>query len=209
MNALKYPIIGSDIIIAGMFLFGWIWPRSLSVETIWGLQTLFILEFFTIHSAGVMSPMILGPGRPITRILGIILLSSVFTVFVGVFSYARGSIWPLLAFWGLTGRRIVSVLIGRYRTETSRTAVLEDWTVSAGCYVVCVVLTLFIPLPRLGVSPQFVERITEPGSGGIWVEQPYRLFCAGFLYFTALGIWDTFRPEWLLAPFRRVKKSPS
>jgi len=58
-----------------------------------------------------------------------------------------------------------------------------------GAYVGFAFLTTVIPLPVLGITAEVIaaQGFTE---SGIWIEQPYRVIAFGFLYFSALGLYE-------------------
>ena len=56
------------------------------------------------------------------------------------------------------------------------------WAASGFTYIIGAVLTALLPLPRLGISPEFVASMHLSGSG-VWVEQPYTVLAFGAIYF--------------------------
>jgi hypothetical protein len=53
-------------------------------------------------------------------------------------------------------------------------------------YVLGVFVTVILPLPRLGITPEVVAQLGIPGSG-LWVERPHTVIAFGLLYFGALA----------------------
>jgi hypothetical protein len=138
---------------------------------------------------------------------GLLALGGFYTLFVGAFSLAFKSWWPLVSFWGLTMNRTLGVLIGQVPSGEERDFVQRTWAVSALCYLVFTFATIALPLPRLGITPEVVVQQRLPGSG-LWVEQPHRVIAFGFLYFTVVGFSELGRHRWMTTvPGRKGPKA--
>ena len=54
-------------------------------------------------------------------------------------------------------------------------------------YLALAMLTIFVPLPRLGIV------FSIDSFQGDWAREPYRALAFGFLYFLVLGIYELFK----------------
>jgi hypothetical protein len=60
------------------------------------------------------------------------------------------------------------------------------WGASAAAYVIGAIATVLLPLPALGITPDFVSSMHLSGSGE-WIERPYTVLAFGTLYFGVLA----------------------
>jgi hypothetical protein len=187
-----------DFGLSAVFLGTWIAPRLLGVDRIGHLLLLMLLEFIVVHSAGFMGVAALtdNPKRP--RAKAILGLGAFYTLFVGGFALGFRTWWPLVAFWGLTLNRLLSAIVGPPPRGEAERIVRAGWAVGAMAYLGAVFLTTPLPVPRLGVTKAVVAAAHLPGSG-LWIDEPYRVLAAGFLYFLAIGISELYEHRWIPA----------
>lgn len=187
-----------DLGLSLVFLATWIAPRAVGVERIGHLALVMLLEFIVVHSAGFMGVAALAPDPRWSRTKTILGLGLFYTVFVGGFALGFNTWWPLAAFWGLTLNRLLSVIVGPPPRDEARRIVRAGWAVGAMAYMGAVFLTTPFPVPRLGVTRDVVAQAHLPGSG-LWIDEPYRVLAAGFLYFLTIGISELYDHRWVSA----------
>lgn len=177
-----------DAALAGLFLITWIAPTLVEERMVRYLLLLILLEFIVIHSAAFMGVAATSVERGPRRILAIVGLGLFYSIFAGAFSVAFSDPWPLVAFWGLTLNRLLRALLTARFTEEEQTEMSREWGVSVMAYVGFIFLTVLLPLPRLGLTAEFISTQNLPG-GGLWIEQPQRAIAFGMLYFGAMTMY--------------------
>lgn len=140
-----------------------------------------------------------GPARKTAAILG---LAAFYSVFAGGFALAFSSMWPLLAFWGLTLNRLLRVLLGGGFSSEEKELMKREWATSSALYLFLTLSTLIIPLPSFGITTEVIAAQNLPGSG-VWIEQPQRVIALGFLYFSSLAAMSLLTVKWVPVPSSR------
>jgi len=187
-----------DLALAALFLVAWVAPATFRTGTITYLMLLMLLEFIIVHSSAFMGKVMLGDLERARKALALVGIGGFYTLFVGGFALAFKTWWPLWSFWGLTVNRLLGVLVGQAPEGERRELLQKNWAVSALCYLGLCFVTVFLPLPRLGITREVVSLESLPGSG-LWVDQPHRVVAFGFLYFAAVGISELFGHAWMPA----------
>ena len=196
-----------DLALAAGYAVAWIAPRALSPGVMRILLVSLLLEFIVLHSAAFMGNVAFAPGpRPaaMRRVLG---LGVFYTLFVGGFALAFHAAWPLVSFWALTLNRATVVLIGRAPDGAQRRVVSATWGATAMCYLFGVMLTVVLPIPRLGCTPDVVSAMRLPGHG-LWVAQPWRAMAFGALYFAAVAAFELFAAPRIAASAATAESAP-
>lgn len=174
-----------DAAMAATFLWTWAFPRSWGGGTsVRRLMLLMLLEFLVIHSAGIMGRVLYGPRSAAARAFAVIGLGVFYSIFAGAFAAAFETWWPLFAFWGLVLNRLAGVLVGDAPQGEERARVERGWAIGAFFYVAGVFVTLFLPLPALGITDAVIAAQHLPGKGA-WIAEPWRVIAFGALYFGA------------------------
>jgi hypothetical protein len=184
-----------DLVLGLVFLLAWLTPDRFDEGMLGFLVMTMLLEFIIVHSSAIMGSVVVSeqPGREkATRLLG---LGALYSLFAGGFSLSFKSWWPLATFWGLTLNRLLSVLLGQAPTGEARAFVQRGWAAGAVFYLLFAFVTVFLPIPRLGITPEVVRAAGLPG-GGLWVDEPWRVAAFGFLYFTAVGVSELRGHRW-------------
>jgi hypothetical protein len=180
-----------DFGLAALYLGAWIAPDPARPTLVGRLMLAMLLEFIVVHSAAFMGTAALAPGSAPARAGRIAGIGLFYTLFVGGFSLAFHQIWPLWSFWALIVNRMLSVLLRQPAAGEEQQFLKSQWAAGAAFYLVAVMLTTVLPLPRLGVTPHAVAAMHLGGSG-LWVDQPWRVLAAGTLYFTATAVSELF-----------------
>ncbi len=176
-----------DAITSGLFLFAWIAPGTLGPEYVSGLMLMMLIEFIVMHSSGIYAFLSSEddiPRAQRVRVLGIV--SAVYLLFVLAFSLAFESFWPVLAFGWLLASRFWRLLL-RPESDAEIQRMFVAWIVSGLTYVVFATATAKLPLPALGVTPEFVASMHLNGSG-VWFDRPYTVLAFGAVYFAAQAL---------------------
>jgi hypothetical protein len=187
-----YAIVPT-FLIATTFLLAWVAPWLFSDSTLYHFSDVLVMEFFVIHMSAFTMP-IMAVGKTslgkVVRVILLVGLAAFYTWFLCRIPYFARSWWPLIAFWALMARRLWAAYLTTAEAF-KKTAVGVEWAVSGAAYVIIGLSTAFIlPVPRFGISEAVAGRIAKFGAGGVWIEQPHRMFCMGFLYFSALILWE-------------------
>lgn len=185
---------------AGLFVTAWWWPRTLD-DGRWvkfGVGVL-VLEFIIIHSGGFFNSTLVqqaGGARPL-KLLGLTALYTGFGVAIAL-SFRSWSIFGAFAFV-MTGR-LWSVIGGQ--TEMDRAISQRRVLASVLLYLLLTFATLFLPVPRGGISEPLLNEVWPTRKGGAWERQPERALAMGAAYFLVLGIVELRPPRKLRPPFR-------
>jgi hypothetical protein len=198
-TALALP----DAVSAGAFLLLWIAPFALGPDGVRNALLLMLVEFVLVHASGMLGGFLAthtgGRRRQLLAVLGFGLF---YAVFVAAFAFIFQAWWPVLALLWLLGAklgRLFSVL----HSEQAHAQRIADWGLQALVYILGVFATLFLPLPRLGLSADIQPQLGLPGSG-IWVDEPHRVIAFGALYFGLLA-WSKWK-DWSV-PAQAAKSS--
>jgi hypothetical protein len=175
-----------DFALAAVCLGTWIAPAWLGPQRIGGLMLLMLVEFVVIHSAAFMGMVLWSDAPTRTRIVRVLGLGGFYSMFVAAFALGFHTWWPLAGFWILVLNRLLGALVGQAPSGAEREFVRRGWGAGAALYLLAVAVTTIAPVPRLGISAEVVRAADLPGSG-LWIDEPYRVIAAAFLYFALLG----------------------
>ena len=170
-----------DLALGGTFLITWFRPLAFGDSMLPYAMLTMLLEFFVIHSAAFMGLALWGPAPAWKKTLWVIGLAAMYSTFLLAFGFAAGQWWPMWAFWGLTANRLTHALFHRGPTRVSP-HMSAEWGLSVLWYLVWVFATVFLPLPRFGITEEVAAAAGLPGEG-LWVDQPHRFVIAGAGYF--------------------------
>jgi hypothetical protein len=185
-----------DFAIAGACLATWVAPTRIGTPRIGDLLLLMLIEFIVVHSAAFMGNAAYADAPRTTRAKRVLGLGVFYTLFVVGFAAGFKTWWPLIGFWALTLNRLLGALVGQAPSGTERQLIQRGWGVGALFYLLAVMITAFAPVPAFGIDAAAIQAANLPSSG-LWVEQPYRVVAAAFLYFTARGLSELAGHRWV------------
>jgi hypothetical protein len=185
-----------DFGLAAVAVLTWMDPTILGTEYVGRLFTLMLLEFIVMHSAAWMGTVAFADQARGQRALKVLGLGAFYSLFAGGFALAAKAWWPLISFWGLTANRLLAILTGATAEGHERAQIQHGWAASALLYLVGIPVTLFLPLPALGIEPGMAGAIVE-GSSGAWVDAPHRVIVFAAFYFFGMGVYTarSWRPK--------------
>lgn len=180
---------GPDLAIAGVFLVTWIRPDTFGPLAVKHLVLVMLLEFIVVHSSGFMGVVTLSAGSRGKRLLILLGFALFYSLFTGAFSLAFHTSWPFVSFWVLTANRMLSIVVSPAEDLKAANVVMAGWALTVMAYLGCCFLTVFVPLPRLGITSEVVTRQAFSGSG-LWIDQPHTAIAFGTFYFLVVGLGE-------------------
>jgi hypothetical protein len=198
MGLGRFVSAAPDLALGCTFLLTWIAPQLLGAGQATYAAQLMTLEFVVVHSAVIVGHMGMRSRSRVVNGAWILGLSALYSTIAILIGRASNDLWPLYSFWGLTANRLMT-LVGSSGMDERRAARLGTrWVLSVGLYIAWVFLTIFLPIPALGIDPSMVP--DNPRVRGLWVEQPQRVLVAGAGYFFSQAYFDLRPPQWLTNP---------
>ena len=170
-----------DTITAGVYLTAWVDPSIVGPATIKNLMLTMLIEFFVVHSSGFYAG-IASSNLGRLRVLLFGGLGAFYAVFILAFAKVFESSWPIFAFGWLFVCRFFHLWMRPAQTARDAESQIGLWAASVATYVLGGIATVMLPLPSLGITPEFVASMQLPGSGE-WVARPYTVLAFGTLYF--------------------------
>lgn len=176
-----------DAVTAAFFLTLWIAPLTLGRHAVRTALLIMLVEFMLVHASAFLGAAAFAEGVTRLRKLAVLAGFGVFyLIFIAVWSWMFGQWWPFLAFgWLLLGKMAVAVDPGASDLDR-RHRMQSGWAIATMAYLAGAFVTVFVPLPRLGITPAVVARLDLPG-GGLWVDRPHTVVAFGALYFGLLA----------------------
>lgn len=183
-----------DFVLSAAFFTAWVAPQRLPERFVAWCVLVVLLEFFVVHSAGFTGFVMTSREAPQRKLIGMLLLGGFYTLMVGGFALSMKSWWLLWSFWALMINRMMSGLFAR-GSDGERMAVMATWAAGVFCYILSVTITVMLPLPALGITP---EVVAAQGFeiGGLWTSEPHRAVACGAMYFGLIGVAELFLPRW-------------
>jgi hypothetical protein len=172
-----------DAITAGVFLTAWADPSIGGPEMVKNLMLTMLIEFIVVHSSGFYAGIAALDKIGTYKRLGLLAGLGVFyMMFILAFAYAFDSTWPIFAFGWLFLCRFFHLWMRPALAARETESQMGLWAVSVATYVIGAMATTVLPLPALGITPEFIAAMHMPGSGE-WVQRPYTVLAFGTLYF--------------------------
>lgn len=180
-------------VMMGVFLIAWIDPAYFGTAYVKNLMLVMLFEFIVMHSS-IMSGAVLGASdrAPWLRALILLGLSAFYGGFVLAFAHAFRSWWPLWVFAYLFVCRFLYLAVpGDFERKLARASGI--WVVSAMAYLGGAFFTTFVPLPRLGITPEVVAAMDfGDRMSGEWIDKPWIVLAFGAIYFAAQALAQYF-----------------
>ncbi|MDX1376638.1 MAG: hypothetical protein R3357_13810 [Burkholderiales bacterium] len=178
-----------DAAAAAIFLWCWIAPTAWRPQLVGLLVLAFLIEFVVVQAGPFIGTVVYADKMGLDRrrrMRTATALGVTYLVFAGLAAASFDAWFPLLIFVWLFGVKVFTAVCGRDRAATGREREMTVWILSVSYYFLAVFLTMFVPVPMLG--------ITEDGAVyGLrgqyeWANFPYEAIAAGFFYFFALAL---------------------
>lgn len=185
-----------DAVSAGFFLSLWITPLYFDQRAVASGMLIMLVEFILLHASVFLGTTAFAPGKSRSeKLKGILGFGAFYLVFIAGWSLAFQAWWPFLAFgWLLLAKLSAAMQPGQAPFERLH-RMQSGWALGAMAYLAGVFLTVFIPVPRFGITGSVVSQLDLPGSG-LWVSKPQTVIAFGVFYFgfLALAKWR----DWLM-----------
>lgn len=182
-----------DAITASVFLVLWVAPFAFGESGVRNGILLMLVEFVLIHATAMMGATIESREGHAAKLRVLIGFGLLYALFIGAFAFAFREWWPVYAFGWLLLAKLMR-LFGSADSDEARWQRHSDWALTCMLYLGGVFATLFLPLPRLGITREIQPQLGIEGSGE-WVSNPHIVIAFGALYFGALAWarWRDFR----------------
>jgi len=175
-----------------------VWRDPMAVENgRWvGLGTgVFILEFVLLHAGvllGTIGASTDGMGGKLATMAGLTLF---YGLFAGALSLAFKSRMLLESFLWMIGGRFAALAIGVSQDETN--LITSHAVVGSVLYFGLVLASVFLPIPRWGLTREVALATRTPGATGTWADEPHRAIGAAPSYFCLLGAIELLVMTWI------------
>jgi ribose/xylose/arabinose/galactoside ABC-type transport system permease subunit len=180
-----------DFGLAGFFAISWVAPYSFGSHILKRLELIMLMEFFILHSSAFLGAAMTMPRLRSTRILAVVGLGMVYTMFVGSIALSFGTWWPLVSFWMLLVNRMMAIVLGSRPATGDFGFIVLGWALGSACYLGYAFLTVTASIPRLGVTAAVQAAQPIPG-GGVWADQPWRVIAFGTFYYATMAMAKLF-----------------
>jgi hypothetical protein len=187
--ARRIAAAAPDLALAGVYLWCWIEPLAWRKTLVADLMLVMLVEFLVVHSGPFLGVLVMGDDSSVsraTRLKMLLGLGAVYLLFAGGMSAAFETWGPVLVFVWLIGAKLYAILLGRAPDGAEQTRQMALWALSVLFYLGAVFATLFLPVPKFGVT-RHGHYYGVPGEGE-WVSHPNTVIAAGLLYFGALAL---------------------
>jgi hypothetical protein len=176
-----------DSVAAGFFLILWVAPGLLGPKSLNTGLLIMLVEFVLIHASGMTGGIMLSPKlAPMQKLKVLLGFAAFYLIFILTFCFAFKAWWPLAAFAVLLLGK-ASLAFDRELPNAERQHRMSSgWALSCGAYLGGVFLTLFLPVPRLGLTSAVVAEAGLTGSGH-WIDHPQTVVAFGVIYFGFLA----------------------
>jgi hypothetical protein len=182
-----------DCVTSVVYLQAWWSPDLLGPQTVKNLMLTMLIEVFVVLAAGIYGGIAARSEESIQRrLVSFVALTAVLLLFVAGFSRAFGdSWWPVYVFFWLFASRCLLLWMHprQPRDNAYRSSML--CLGSLGAYALGVTVTAYLPLPELGLTPDFVASMQLSGQG-TWIKYPQTVLAFGLIYFAMIA-WLKFK----------------
>ena len=173
-----------DCLTAATYLVAWIAPTLFAPERFRNLLAAIMVEFLVLHASALYGFGIAKREDRLARrawILGG--LTVIYLIPITLMAVQLKTDGPILTFFWLFTSRFAFILIHpeSAAAETRRTVTL--WVVSLLAFFVGTIAVNKIPLPALGLTPQFVASLSMSGHPNPKAQPPQITIAFGVLYF--------------------------
>ena len=183
-----------DAALAAVYVYAWRSPSSFGLAHTRGLILLMAMEFIVVHASPFLGRVVLSERPRGQRLLYVLALAALYSVFVGGFALAFKTWWPLGSFWGLVCNRLLILLPGQAPAGGELDLLQRGWAAAIGFFTLALFLSL-IPFPPLGVTHAVRAALHLPG--GVWGECPQNALAAGAAYFGLTALSELFQHRWI------------
>lgn len=181
-----------DTLTALFFATVWIAPMTFGASSVRNGMLIMLVEFILVHASGFIGAHLLGPRIGMRdRILFVLGFGVFYLLFIAAWAWSFRQWWPFFAFGWLLVGKFMMAMDARLPTDERRLRMQSDWAVGVMAYLGGVFATIFLPIPRLGITPEVIRDLNLPG-GGLWVDKPQTVIAFGAIYFGVLA-WVKFR----------------
>jgi hypothetical protein len=179
-----------DGLTATVFMWTWIDPATIGGPArVKNLMLVMLFEFLAMHSSAMIGSVVISDMSRVKRFGALIGLSAAYLLFVLAFAAAFSSTWPIWVFAWLFVCRFWYLIANPTTSEDAARRMQESWGVSGVAYLLGVFITVLLPLPRLGITPDFVATIGFPEKmTGAWIDRPWIVLAFGAFYFGLLAL---------------------
>ena len=168
----------------------WVSPMSVS-NGLWvrygvGLMA---LEFIILHSGVFMGSMAASTESRTKRVLAFFGLFIFYSAFAYGFAEIVDSFEILYVYGFLMLGRFITIVIA---SGEGKSEILIRSGFGAVVYMAAVFGTIFIPIPKLGITHDVLESVYPNRGGGEWEQNPEIAIAAGIIYFSALALFEIY-----------------
>lgn len=190
-----------DALSATVFMWAWIDPATIGGPArVKNLMLTMLFEFIVMHSSAMIGSMLLSDMARVKKLLALFGLSALYLLFVLAFAAAFSSTWPIWVFAWLFVCRFWYLIANQTTSEDAARRMGTSWALSGVTYIAGCFITVFLPLPRLAITPEFVTAMQFPEKmTGDWVDHPWKVLAFGAFYFAVMA-WGKLNDLWLPAP---------
>lgn len=150
---------------------------------------LMLLEFILLHSGGMVSGLMAQKDNLRDKLKLCFGLFVFYTIMVVTFAYSLESQALLWIFAAVSISRLVNAF------GYSNVDQLESQKrigIGIILYLLVVAVSIFAPIPELGITGDVVAEVYPQRGGGLWEQAPERAIAAAALYFLLLGLSELF-----------------
>lgn len=173
-----------DTITAAFYFTAWVAPALLGPQWVRNLLAAIVIEFLVMHASALYGFGIARRDDRLARratILGV--LTAAYLVPITAIAIFMQTVAPVLSFIWLFTSRFAFILLNPATAAEETRRVQRLWVVSIVTYLVGVVLANKLPLPALGLTPDFVASLSISGHPDPNAQPPQLTIAFGLLYF--------------------------
>jgi hypothetical protein len=173
-----------DAITATSYLLAWVAPALLGPAWVRGLLAAVVIEFLVMHASAFYGFGMRQAGDSVRKsaiVLGVI--SFLYLIPMVGMAFFLQSITPVLTFIWLFTSRFAFMLVHPTTATAEARRMQMLWRVSIATFFAGIILTAKLPLPALGLTPDFVASLSMSGHPNPNAQPPQTTIAFGLLYF--------------------------
>lgn len=176
-----------DSLTALYFLSVWINPAWLGIHGVRNGMLIMLVEFILVHASGFLGARMFAEDTSRRKKLAsLIAFGAFYLVFIAAWACTFRQWWPFLAFGWLLAGKFTRLAGFAVNDAGVKRRMQSDWTLGVMAYLLGVFVTILLPMPHFGITPEVVSSLDLPGSGE-WVREPHRVIAFGLIYFSSLA----------------------